>query len=276
MKNLSLPTFDIAQTLPKDTGAIRTKKTTKATSHLVKKPEGFDGGQRFTHKEVDLLLDVLEEYPPQNAGNWAYIASVYDLKQWDANITTQRDANALQRKFQSVRPIPLLLLPAAEILSQILHDNKRKPTGNATLPEQVKRAKKIDCSLNDLSGAGELADGMEPLLAPIDGSHPTPTVRAVKALNPPLRPAAANPGPSRQPKSKGEELISTVSTLANQIQERSTAPSFNATTRLLITQNQDLHSRLDRSQEEVRRLTRKLEQGAKESPLERDAEPTQT
>ena len=89
---------------------------------------------------------------------------------------------------------------------------------------------------------------------------PPPTVHAIKVTNPPLQPTTSTiPSGSHQPKSKGEELISTVTSLASQIQEREGGSSVNSTVLMLMSRNQDIQSQLDWSQMENRRLEQKVE-----------------
>ena len=148
------------------------------------------------------------------------------------------------------------LVPFSKPL-QILQENRRKPTGNEPLPEHVARAKKIDRELHNISSVRDLVDGVEPILGAIG---PPPTVRAIKVTNPPLQPTtSAIPSGSCQPKSKGEELISTVTSLASQIQEWAGGSSVNSTVLMLMSWNQDIQSQLDWSQMENRRLERKVE-----------------
>ena len=81
---------------------------------------GRSKGPTYKKGEVDFLLDLLEDLKPACSDEWDIVTQEYN-KQFPGR---ERDRDSLRRKFNT------------------LH-NKKVPTGNPTMPEDVERAKMV-------------------------------------------------------------------------------------------------------------------------------------
>lgn len=146
-----------------------------------------------------------------------------------------------------------------------------KPSGNGVMDIAIRRAKRLDLCIRDVSGAEDHADGMP---RPPTAQESLPTVRAIK-IGASL-PCAGSQSSSRQPSSKGEEFVSK---LTNYLEERSSLSSssssgLNAAFVLMTSQNNELRSQntelrnqVDRYRTEVDRLEKKLEKARKKAEM---------
>ena len=99
---------------------------------------GRTKGPTYQFSEVDALLDILQDRLPASSDEWDGVTEVYN-KQHPGR---ERDKDSLRRKFNS------------------LH-NKKVPTGDPSIPPQVKRAKYIMQEICARVDAGEGVDDEE-------------------------------------------------------------------------------------------------------------------
>ncbi|PXF45932.1 hypothetical protein BWQ96_04293 [Gracilariopsis chorda] len=117
----------------------------------VRKPKQKGGkstagrGNGFSKTEVDSLLDVLEEHLPIGAMEWDKVARIHSSR----FPSTQRNADSLKRKFSS------------------LH-RQTGPTGDPTIPQEVKKAKAIREAMKERA---DLGDGTEQESDVHEGTH---------------------------------------------------------------------------------------------------------
>ncbi len=76
-------------------------------------------GKAFSAADLEILFQLLEERLPMGPDQWDLLAVEYNQK-----VHVPRDAESLRFKFKTLK-------------------NAKKPTGDPTCPEEVKRAKRI-------------------------------------------------------------------------------------------------------------------------------------
>ncbi|KAJ7366037.1 hypothetical protein DFH08DRAFT_1002638 [Mycena albidolilacea] len=133
------------------------------------------GSSNFAPNDVDKLLVLAESKLPIGGRGWKELAKAY--KAWAKECgRPERDAASLESKFKQLV-------------------KKKKPTGAPRCPPEIKKAKRIDCMINEHVGirgaddsdfdAVSSDDGVEEILGPAPAK--VRTAVAHRALTPPLR-----------------------------------------------------------------------------------------
>lgn len=88
-----------------------------------RKKGGRTGAPNYSNEDIDTLLDVVEEVEPLGSNQWAMVEKNYN--EWgENNDRPYRDMDSLKGKFDKLA-------------------NVKKPTGNPSCPDNVRRAKRI-------------------------------------------------------------------------------------------------------------------------------------
>ena len=89
-------------------------------------------GAHWMTDEVTMLLDKVDEIKPRGSNEWEAVARAYNISRLSAEYLTgrpERDVDSCKTKFKALK-------------------NVKKPTGDPTIPPEVKRAKQIEFILH--------------------------------------------------------------------------------------------------------------------------------
>ncbi|KAI0648374.1 hypothetical protein C8Q79DRAFT_572296 [Trametes meyenii] len=129
------PTSKKAKTVAKPSAKAQGKRPAQtATSHTGRQP----GASNYSEEDVDTLLDLVQNELPVGQRAWERITEQFNEWAQD-NGRPPRSQKPLKSKFSSLVSTP-------------------KPTGSATVPANVKRAKKLENQINEKVHLGVIDD----------------------------------------------------------------------------------------------------------------------
>ena len=108
------------------------------------------GGRNYSSDEVEVLLEVVERILPLGSNCWDRVACEFNIAR--PRGTDERDGDSLKRKFKALYGV-------------------RKPTGDPTIPPQVRRAKLIKRMIDNRGDTFDTSESISTLNHSNDGNN---------------------------------------------------------------------------------------------------------